>query len=177
MNETITIRAVVLMGVSGCGKTTVGVALAHTLGWRFVDGDGFHPPANVARMRAGQALGDTDREPWLDRLNAVLRHGVAKGEPAVLACSALKRTYRERLAQRVPGVLFVHLTGSFELISSRLAARRHEYMPPTLLRSQFDTLEAPAEALTVDVSAPVDEVVERIRARVACTPAAPDALR
>ena len=160
------IRAVVLMGVSGCGKTTVGLALAHRMGWRFRDADEFHPPANVEKMRAGTPLNDHDRWPWLDRLNAMLRHSIAKGHPVVLACSALKQRYRDRLAHRVPGALFVHLSGSIELIESRLAGRQHTYMPASLLRSQFEALEAPEDAFTVDVALPVEEIVERVRARL-----------
>lgn len=152
--------AVVVMGVQGCGKTSVGQALARRLGARFVDADDFHPPANVEKMRAGTPLDDTDRAPWLARLNAVLRHSVAKGEPVVLACSALKARYRATLAERLPTLRVVHLSGSYELIAARLAQRQHRYMPPGLLRSQFDALEPPAEAIVVDVDAPVDAIVE-----------------
>jgi gluconokinase len=159
--------AVVLMGVSGCGKSAVGEALARRMGWRFHDADDFHPAANVEKMRGGRALDDEDRWPWLDRLNSVLRHSAAKREPTVLACSALKQRYRDRLAARVPGVLFVHLSGSFELISARLAQRQHRYMPASLLHSQFDALEAPPDAMVVDVALPVDEVVDRIAAALA----------
>lgn len=160
------VRAVVLMGVSGCGKSVVGQVLAQRMGWRFRDADDFHPPANVEKMRAGVPFTDHDRWPWLDRLNAMLRHSIAKGHPVVLACSALRQRYRDRLVQRVPGALFVHLAGSFELIESRLAGRRHSYMPATLLHSQFEALEAPVDALTVDVALPVEEIVERVRTRV-----------
>jgi gluconokinase len=154
--------AVVLMGVSGSGKSAVGAALARRLGWRFHDADDYHPAANVEKMRAGRALDDDDRWPWLDRLNSLLRHSAAKGEPVVLACSALRQRYRDRLAARLPGVRFVHLSGSFELISARLAQRRHEYMPASLLRSQFETLEQPSDAMVADAALPLDEIVERI---------------
>lgn len=160
------IRAIVLMGVSGCGKSTVGEALARRLGAVFRDGDDHHPPGNVAKMRAGEPLDDADRAPWLARLNALLREGMADGRPQVLACSALKRAYRERLAEGLAGVLFVHLAGSEALIAARLAARSHRYMPATLLRSQFDALEPPDDALTVDVARSVDELVDEIAARV-----------
>jgi carbohydrate kinase (thermoresistant glucokinase family) len=134
---TAPVRALLLMGVSGSGKTTVGVALAQRLGWRFIDGDDFHPQANVEKMRAGTPLNDKDRAPWLERLNAVLRHSLAKDEPIVLACSALKARYRAQLAERLPGLQFAHLRGSQELIAARLASAGIEYMPP-LLRSQFE---------------------------------------
>lgn len=156
-------RAIVVMGVSGCGKTTVGRALAQALGWRFVDADDFHPPANVHKMRAGIALDDTDRAPWLARLNAVIRHAIATDAPLVLACSALKARYRERLRERAAGVAFVHLAGDFDTIRARLAARSGHYMPPALLQSQFDALEPPAEALAVDVREPVEAIVARVR--------------
>jgi gluconokinase len=159
--------AVVVMGVQGCGKTSVGQALAERLGARFVDADDFHPPANVEKMRAGRPLDDADRAPWLARLNAVLRHSVAKGEPVVLACSALKARYRATLAERLPALRVVHLSGTYDLIAARLASRQHRYMPPGLLRSQFDALEPPADAITVDIDAPVAAIVE----------AAADALR
>ncbi len=155
-------RAIVVMGVSGCGKSTVGQALADRLHWRFADADGYHPPANVAKMRAGMPLNDDDRQPWLERLNAVLRHAIAKDEPIVLACSALRERYRVLLRERIDSLAFVHLAGSFELIESRLRARSHEYMPASLLRSQFATLEPPADALVLAVDAPVDEIVERV---------------
>jgi gluconokinase len=141
---------VVVMGVSGCGKTTVGRALAAALGWPFFDGDDFHPEANVARMAAGIALTDDDRWPWLDRMAAEMRAVQAGGGNAVLACSALRQAYRDRLAA-AGDVRFVHLVGDADTIGARLAARQHRYMPPTLLASQFATLEAPPDAITVDV--------------------------
>jgi len=142
---------VVLMGVSGSGKTTVGEIFARELAWPYLDADDHHPPANVEKMRAGTPLTDADRWPWLDRLNALLRERQAAGDNAVLACSALKQIYRERLAQGLRDVHWVHLKGSFELIQSRLQVRKHRYMPASLLQSQFATLEQPTEALTVDI--------------------------
>jgi gluconokinase len=143
---------VVLMGVSGSGKTTVGRLLADRLGWRFVDADDFHPVSNVEKMRSGVPLTDEDRWPWLDRLNAILTAEHAAGHPVILGCSALKARYRERLSGSLPDVHWVHLQGSFELIESRLQARRGHYMPSNLLASQFAALEAPTEALTLDIT-------------------------
>jgi gluconokinase len=153
---------VVLMGVSGCGKTTVGELLARQLGWRFLDADDHHPPENVEKMRAGTPLTDTDRWPWLDRLNRLLRERQAAGEHVILGCSALRQAYRERLARDLNEVRWVYLKGSFELIASRLAARQHRYMPSTLLHSQFETLEEPADALTVDIDDPPEALARRI---------------
>jgi gluconokinase len=152
--------AVVVMGVSGCGKTEVGRSLAQRLGASFIDADDLHPPANVEKMRRGIPLDDADRAPWLGLLNARLREAVAAGRPVVLACSALKQRYRDMLAADVPGLRFVHLSGSRELIAARLAARRHRYMPASLLDSQFAALEPPADAITIDVAMPVDKVVD-----------------
>jgi gluconokinase len=152
----------VLMGVSGCGKTTVGRLLCERLGWRFLDADDFHPPANVEKMRSGVPLNDEDRWPWLDRLNELLRDEQAAGENCVLACSALKQKYRDRLAAHVAGVRWVHLKGTQDLIAARLQARRGHYMPPTLLQSQFAALEPPAEALVVDISPTPQEIAQRL---------------
>lgn len=160
-------RAIVVMGVSGCGKTTAGRALADALGWRFVDADDFHPSANVDKMRAGIALDDADRAPWLARLNAVLRHAVARDAPLVLACSALRARYRERLRERAPRLAFVHLAGDFDTIAARIAARSGHYMPPALLRSQFEALEPPDDAVVVDVRDDVATIVARVRAALA----------
>lgn len=156
------VSAIVVMGVPGCGKSTIGGALARRLGWRFVEGDALHSAANVEKMRAGVPLDDDDRAPWLARLNAMLRESAAAERPVVLACSALRQRYRDALAEGMPGLRFVHLTGSPELITARLATRRHPYMPATLLASQLATLEPPAVALTLDINAPIDALVEAI---------------
>ena len=153
---------VVLMGVCGCGKTTIGRALSEELGWRFLDADDFHPEANVAKMRAGIPLADGDRWPWLDRLVAEMAAINARGAHAVLACSALKQAYRDRLA-RAGDVRFVWLKGDRATIAPRLAVRAGHYMPASLLASQLATLEEPTNATIVDIRAPTAEQVAAIR--------------
>lgn len=149
---------VVVMGVSGAGKTTIGRRLAERLGWRFLDADDYHSPQNVAKMAGGTPLADEDRWPWLDKLNSILR----KEDNAIIACSALKETYRQRLLAGVDGAVIAHLQGTKALIASRLAARKHRYMPATLLDSQFATLEAPPQAIAVDVADDPERCVELI---------------
>lgn len=149
---------VVVMGVSGAGKTTIGRLLAERLGVPFIEGDDHHPSANVAKMAGGTPLEDEDRWPWLDALNAVLR----KEKRAVLACSALKESYRMRLLRDLGDVRLVHLQGDKALIAGRLAARRHRYMPATLLESQLAALEPPQRAIAVDVAADPASCVEAI---------------
>lgn len=156
----------IIMGVSGSGKTTIGEALARELGWRFLDADDYHPPENVAKMAAGQALDDEDRKPWLEKLNVELWKFDARDESVVLACSALKERYRRRLTDGIKRVEWVYLKGDFELIHSRLAQRRHRYMPAALLESQFAALEPPQHAIAVDVSADVPGCVAAIAARL-----------
>ena len=152
----------VLMGVCGCGKTTVGEALAAELDWPFFDADDFHPAANVAKMAAGHPLDDSDRWPWLDRIADEMRQILARGGHAVLACSALKEAYRARLA-RAGDVRIVYLKGDQAIIAERLAARQHKYMPASLLPSQFAALEEPSRALAVDIRKPIAAQVEFIR--------------
>jgi gluconokinase len=153
---------VLVMGVAGVGKTTLGAALARELGWRFIDADDFHPPENVAKMKSGIPLEDADRWPWLGRLNEELK----SAQTAVLACSALKASYRERLARGVPAFTTVYLHGSAELIRSRIAARSHRYMPPALLESQFAALEPPADAIAIDVGASTEACLAAMVARL-----------
>ncbi|OBH07855.1 gluconate kinase [Mycobacterium sp. E2699] len=151
---------VVVMGVSGSGKSTVGAALARRLRVPFVDADALHPPANIAKMTAGEPLDDEDRRPWLDRVGAWL---AGHRDGGVVSCSALKRAYRDQLRAHCPDVEFLHLDGSPELIGCRLAARRGHFMPAALLRSQFDALEPldPDEAgSTADAGRAVDAVVD-----------------
>ena len=149
------------MGVCGCGKTTTGKVLAAALDWPFYDGDDFHPPANVAKMASGQPLNDDDRWPWLDRIADEMREVLARGDHGVFACSALRQRYRERL-QRAGDVRVIYLHGDEATIAPRLAARRHRYMPASLLPSQLATLEEPSDALVVDIREPVEVQVQRI---------------
>ena len=153
---------VLVMGVAGVGKTTLGAALAARLGWRFIDADDFHPPQNVAKMQAGIPLEDADRWPWLARLNKELK----RAGDAVLACSALKATYRERLAQGIAGFTVVYLHAGAPLIRERMEKRRHRYMPAALLESQFAALEPPAGALEIDVALTPEECLTAILARL-----------
>ncbi|MBC7802313.1 MAG: gluconokinase [Candidatus Parcubacteria bacterium] len=148
------------MGVSGSGKSTVGRLLAERLRVPFLDADEFHPAGNVAKMAAGTPLTDDDRRPWLELLNRELQ----ERKNAVLACSALKGSYRNILASGLQECRFVHLHGSIELIRSRLEHRRHRYMPASLLKSQFATLEPPAGAIAVDVGQAPERCVEEILA-------------
>lgn len=150
----------VVMGVAGSGKSTVGQLLAERLGWDFGEGDELHPPANVAKMAAGQRLTDVDRAPWLARVRTWIDEQVAAGRPGVITCSALTRSYRDVL--REPHVVFVHLAGARDLLTARLAARRGHFMPLALLDSQLADLEPPGpdeRAITVDLdTAPADQV-------------------
>jgi gluconokinase len=154
---------IVVMGVTGAGKTTVGQRLAKSLGWRFHDADDFHPPANKAKMNAGIPLTDDDRWPWLRALRAVIEQALADGSSAVVTCSALKRAYRDVLSGGLDGVHYVHLTGDMRVLAARLASRRGHFMNPALLESQIATLEAPADALAVDVALGPSEQVAFIR--------------
>jgi carbohydrate kinase (thermoresistant glucokinase family) len=157
----------VVMGASGCGKSTVGEALAHALGWAYIEGDDFHPPANVEKMRAGFALDDADREGWLHALAAQLADAREGGRGAVLACSALKRRYRDRLRLGDPGLRIVFLRGSRRTLAERLAVRQHRYMPASLLDSQLAALEPPAPdeaAWCFDVDGAPAPIVAGLRA-------------
>jgi gluconokinase len=153
---------VVLMGVCGSGKTTVGQALSAQLRWPFVDADAFHPQANVAKMASGLPLSDADRWPWYDLVVAELQRHNRAGTHVVLACSALKRAYRDRLAQ-AGKVRFAYLKGDAETIAPRLASRSGHFMPPGLLASQFATLEEPDDAIVVDIAQPIAAQVAAIR--------------
>jgi gluconokinase len=163
---------VIVMGVSGSGKTVVGKALGQRLNWLFEDADNWHPASNVEKMRSGIALTDDDRKPWLTALNAAIRDWIAEERNAILACSALRKWHRNALRAGVPtpaSIRFVYLKGTYEEIDRRLKLRAGHFMPESLLRSQFATLEEPdsSEALAVDISqgitAIVDSIVRRLR--------------
>lgn len=160
----------IVMGVSGSGKSTIGAALAAAFGVEFIDGDDLHPSANKAKMAAGQPLNDEDRAPWLEIIALRIGAELAAGHPIVVACSALKRRYRDQLTAYAPETVFVHLAGSPDLIAERQLGRRHEYMPNSLLASQFGTLE-PLEAdergIIVDVAKAPEAIVEVVRRRLA----------
>lgn len=163
------LHAIVIMGVSGCGKTTVAEELAKRLGWIFSDADRFHPAGNVEKMRSGTALTDDDRRPWLQAIAAEIDQQRTAQKPIVIACSALKRAYRTILIGERADVRLIYLKGSHDLIMQRLAPRKGHYFPATLLDSQFATLEEPdaaEHALVVtidkDVDAIVDEIVRRL---------------
>ena len=154
---------VILFGVTGAGKTSIGTLLAGELGWSFYDADDFHSAASVEKMRRGMPLDDADRWPWLERLRAKIAACLDTGENAVIACSALKDAYRDHLTVN-DQVKLVYLKGDFELIGARLRARRGHYMNPALLQSQFDALEPPhGDALVVDISGTPGEIVRTIR--------------
>ena len=155
-------RFIVVMGVSGSGKTSVGQALAACLKWDFYDADGFHPPENVAKMANGLPLDDSDRAPWLAALHDLISTCLKTERPGILACSALKKRYRQQLLEGHDGVQLVYLAGSYDLIWSRMAARPDHYMKPNMLQSQFAALEPPLDALTIDIARPVNDLVQEI---------------
>lgn len=156
----------VVMGVSGSGKTTVAKALAQSLGWSFEEGDDLHPAANVAKMRAGHPLDDEDRKPWLEAIGRWIDAQASRDEPGVITCSALKRAYRDHIRQGRPQVRLIFLEGPKSLIADRLAHRHGHFMPPSLLDSQFEALEAPGPdeaVIQVDIRQSVEAQVAAIR--------------
>jgi gluconokinase len=159
---------IIIFGVSGAGKTTVGELLALELGWRFFEGDDFHPAANIEKMRTGNPLTDKDRWPWLERLRQQIERSLGAGENAILACSALKRAYRDHL--RVSeAVKFVFLRGDYALVEKQLRSRHGHFMNPALLQSQFDDLEEPRpdeNVLTIGLEQTAQQIVERIKAKL-----------
>ena len=162
---------VILMGVSGVGKTTIGQILSDKLGWPLSDADEFHSPASIEKMRNGIPLEDADRWPWLDRMNAMLVEKEARGESVLLACSALKQVYRDRLAKGTADLRWIYLKGNFDLIRERLEARKGHYMKAGLLESQFATLEEPGNALDVDINDTPDAIADSILRQLQATPA------
>ena len=165
----------VIMGVSGCGKTTIGTQIALRLHWGFEDGDWFHPASNIEKMHAGLPLTDEDRWPWLNAIAAWVDETRRRHGHAIVACSALKRRYRSIIVGDRPDVRLVYLRGDMALIARRIAARHEHFMPPELLKSQFDALEEPAadeQPITVSVAPPPREIVARILAELDLSDAA-----
>jgi carbohydrate kinase (thermoresistant glucokinase family) len=165
----MTLPVLVVMGVSGSGKSTIARPLAERLGWPFEEGDDLHPTANVAKMKAGMPLDDADRAPWLAAVAAWIAERLRAGSGGVVTCSALRRAYRDRLREAGDGVIFVLLQGSKAVIGARMAARHGHFMPAALLDSQFATLEVPTpdeHAIVVDVDQPVERQVDEIVAAV-----------
>jgi gluconokinase len=163
-------QVLVVMGVSGSGKSTVAALIAEKLGWIFVDGDSFHTPEHVAKMRAGHALDDEDRAPWLARIAVWIRHRLEAGESGVVVCSALRRAYRDVLTGGNPRVRVVFLDGDQALIAGRLVARQRHFMSPRLLDSQFATLEPPGpdeHPITVGITEPPERIADRVVAQLA----------
>ena len=155
-------QAVILMGVAGSGKTAVGQKLAEGLHWIFLDADNFHPPANIEKMKHGIPLNDDDRVPWLHRLHEELQHRLAEGRSVILACSALKESYRRTLRDHVSPLAFVYLDVDAETIRSRLQHRTAHFFPKELLESQFATLERPKDAIIVDARRSLEAVVAQV---------------
>lgn len=155
---------IILMGVAGSGKTTVGERLAAALHWSFRDADEFHPPANVAKMSAGTPLTDADRAPWLAAIRAHIDSCLSRGEGSVVTCSALKERYRAVLLADPSKVKLVYLTGTPALLAERIGGRKGHFMKPEMLQSQLAALEPPENALTIDVTPPPEEIVAHIRA-------------
>lgn len=158
---------IIVMGVAGSGKTTVGEKLAAALGWSFRDADDFHPPENVAKMSAGLPLNDHDRAPWLAAIRAHIDACLARGEGSVVTCSALKAAYRRVLVADPARVKLVHLTGDFALLAARIGSRQGHFMKPAMLHSQLAALEPPPDALAVDITPPPDDIVAHIRLALA----------
>ena len=160
----------VVMGVSGCGKSSVGRMLAERTGGLFIDGDDFHPATNISRMAASIPLTNEDRWPWLDALNNQLKSHAQDARCLFLACSALRQSYRDRVGAGLPQLRFIYLRGSKELLLARMQRRQNHFMPATLLDSQFATLEEPRDAIVVGVADPVPKIVEHVLDQIAQAP-------
>lgn len=157
-----TSKIILVMGVAGSGKSTVGRMLSTGLGWPYFEADDFHPPANKEKMSRGLPLNDTDRAPWLAAIRSKIDHCRAAGQSAVFTCSALKEKYRTQLGIGAPDMILVHLTGDIETILARVGQRQGHYMKAELVQSQFDALEAPADALSINIKLPPEEIVRTI---------------
>ena len=158
-------QALIIMGVSGCGKTTIASALAEKLGWAFIESDEYHSEDQIHKMAGGTPLTDADRRPWLETLHALLAEYCRKSQPVVMACSALKEKYRQTLTTGLENVRFVFLKGEYDLIMQRMQNRQH-YMKPAMLKSQFEILEEPQEALVMDISLSPQEIVTGILCQI-----------
>ncbi len=157
------VMIVIMMGVSGSGKTTIGKRLAERLGWRFFEGDKFHPQANIAKMAKGIPLSDKDRRPWLAVLRELIGQLIHREESAVIACSALKEAYRQTLKHKNKEVCFVYLKGEYDLIEKRLEERSNHYMKAGLLSSQFADLQEPKDAITIDIRRDPEDIVAALQ--------------
>ncbi|QLE02510.1 gluconokinase [Galbibacter sp. BG1] len=156
-------KAIIIMGVSGSGKTTIGKLLSERTNIQFRDGDNFHPPENIQKMAAGEPLDDNDRLGWLKTINSYCKQQVEEGKSCIIACSALKSSYRKILRKDIEkNIEFVYLMGDFQLIETRLSGRESHFMPISLLKSQFDTLQPPSHAIVVDIADTPKEIVDEI---------------
>jgi carbohydrate kinase (thermoresistant glucokinase family) len=149
----------VIMGVSGSGKSTIGIKISEYFGYDFFDGDDFHPQSNIYKMSKGDQLNDNDREPWLEAIN---RHMQKQNVSAIYACSALKEDYRKLLSQNLDSIEFIYLKGDFNQIHKRIGKRKNHFMPPHLLKSQFETLEEPSNAIVVDISHSIEDIIQEL---------------
>ncbi|MBC8008155.1 MAG: gluconokinase [Prolixibacteraceae bacterium] len=161
----------ILMGVSGAGKTTIGQILSRQLGWPLFDADEFHSAASIEKMRSGIPLDDADRWPWLDRMNTMIRQKEARGESVLLACSALKQVYRDRLSEGAAEIRWIYLKGRFELIRERLETRKGHYMKAGLLESQFAALEEPVDALSIEIDDTPEAIADSVLRQLQAIPA------
>ena len=152
----------VIMGVSGTGKSTIGKILSERTGWKFIDADDYHPRANLEKLNQGIALNDRDRLPWLQELRRLISQTLSQKQSGILACSALKSQYRQILSGNSNQVKFIYLAGDYDCIQARIQQRQGHFMNPELLRSQFETLEAPKDAIMIDVSLTPEQIIERI---------------
>jgi gluconokinase len=163
--QEISFRAIIVMGVSGSGKTTIASIVAERLGWVFIESDQFHSQAHVRKMASGIPLTDSDRQPWLESLHEVMTDFSKIGKPVVMACSALKEKYRQTLSANLNNVRFVYLKGSYEIIWQRMKKRKH-FMKSEMLISQFEALEEPEDALVIDISQPLDSIISEILSQI-----------